>query len=93
MMVLLLVLLMWAYLGEVMDEQRDSATSTVTILPLKAEANILHTVLNAALLVLWIIAVVIGRACSRAAAPPLARWVRIYLHGRWLGRRDFRIHS
>ena len=56
MMVLLLVLLMWAYLGEVMDEQRDSATSTVTILPLKAEANILHTVLNAVLffgLLLW----------------------------------------
>ena len=41
MMVLLQVFLMWAYLGEVMDEQRDSATSTVTILPLKAAAIIL----------------------------------------------------
>ena len=44
MMVLLQVFLMWAYLGEVMDEQRDSATSTVTILPLKAAANILLSI-------------------------------------------------
>ena len=44
MMVLPLVqvLLMWAYLGEVMDEQRDSTTSDGTILPLRMVANILR---------------------------------------------------
>ena len=64
MMVLPLVqlLLMWAYLGEVMDEQRDSTTSDGTILPLRMVANILRLRLDVG----WVLLIVRVREIARA---------------------------
>lgn len=74
MMVLPLVLLvqvrlMWAYLGEVMDEQRDSTASDGTILPLRMVANILRLRLDVG----WVLLIC---ACVRLQE-------FIYLQARW----------